>query len=101
MRFVDVDGVQTRCLVAGDDAAPPILLIHGLSLTADIWSRHIEALGGRFRVVAPDMLGHGFTRPVEGAVIDIPAKLRHLLRLTEVLGFRRFAVSGSSYGGLI
>jgi 2-hydroxy-6-oxonona-2,4-dienedioate hydrolase len=101
MKFVDVDGISTRCLVAGAEDAPPILLIHGLSLTADIWSRHIEHLAQRFRVVAPDMLGHGFTRPAHRARVDIPAKVAHLVRLTDVLGMRRFAVSGSSYGGLI
>jgi len=101
MTFVDVDGVSTRCLVAGGEDAPPVLLIHGLSLTADIWSRHIDHLAKRFRVVAPDMLGHGFTRPADGARVDIPGKLAHLLRLADVFGLKRFAVSGSSYGGLI
>jgi len=101
MKFVDVDNVSTRCLIAGAEDAPPIILIHGLSLTADIWSRHIKHLAQRFRVVAPDMLGHGFTRPADGALVDIPGKVRHLVRLADVLGMRRFAVSGSSYGGLI
>jgi 2-hydroxymuconate-semialdehyde hydrolase len=101
MTFIDVDGVWTRCIVAGDPAAPPVMLIHGLSLTADIWTRHIDHLARNFRVVAPDMLGHGFTRPSEAAQIDIPSKLSHLTRLADVLGFERFSVSGSSYGGLI
>ena len=101
MKFVDVDGVSTRCLIAGAEDAPPIVLIHVLSLTADIWSCHIEHLAHRFRVVAPDMLGHGFTRPADEARVDIPGKIRHLVRLADVLGLRRFAVSGSSYGGLI
>jgi pimeloyl-ACP methyl ester carboxylesterase len=47
------------------------------------------------------MLGHGFTCPVNGQPVDIPAKLAHLERLTEILGFERFVVSGSSYGALI
>jgi 2-hydroxy-6-oxonona-2,4-dienedioate hydrolase len=101
MTFIDVDGVSTRCLVAGDPAAPPVLLIHGLSLTADIWTRHIDDLARHFHVVAPDMLGHGFTRPRDGTQIDIPGKLAHLMRLADRLGFDRFDVSGSSYGGLI
>lgn len=101
MRFVDVDGVATRCVVAGAPTAPPVLLIHGLSLTADVWSRHIDGLAEHFHVVAPDMLGHGFTRPLDNTMVDIPAKLHHLLRLADTLGLHRFAVSGSSYGGLI
>lgn len=101
MTFIDVDGISTRCIVAGDPTAPPVLLIHGLSLTADIWMRHIDDLAVDFYVVAPDMLGHGFTRPPERAQIDIPSKLTHLIRLADVLGFDRFDVSGSSFGGLM
>ena len=101
-KFIDVDGVMTRCLTAGADDAPPLLLIHGVSLTADIWMRNIDALAQDFRVVAPDMLGHGFTRPREDQMpVTVPAKIHHLQRLTETLGFERFAISGSSYGALI
>jgi pimeloyl-ACP methyl ester carboxylesterase len=101
MSFVDVGGVSTRCLMAGAADAPPVLLIHGLSLTADIWTRHIDDLARHFRVIAPDMLGHGFTRPADDSRVDIPGKLAHLVRLADTLGLGRFAVSGSSYGGLI
>jgi 2-hydroxy-6-oxonona-2,4-dienedioate hydrolase len=101
MTFIDVDGVSTRCIVAGEPDAPPIMLIHGLSLTADIWARHVDYLARNFRVVAPDMLGHGFTRPRGDERVDIPSKLAHLVRLADVMGMDRFAVSGSSYGGLI
>jgi len=101
MKFIDVDGVSTRCLVAGQPDAPSIMLIHGLSLTADIWSRHIDHLARNFRVIAPDMLGHGFTRPRDGERTTIPSKLAHLIRLADIMGMDRFVVSGSSYGGLI
>jgi pimeloyl-ACP methyl ester carboxylesterase len=101
-RFIEVDGTLTRCLVAGSEDAPPLLLIHGLTLTSDIWLGNIDALGQDFRVVAIDMLGHGFTRPASiDQVVDIPAKLDHLLRLVDLLGFGQFAISGSSYGALI
>jgi pimeloyl-ACP methyl ester carboxylesterase len=102
MKFIDVGGVSTRCLVAGDQSAPPLLLIHGVSLTAEIWLRNMDALGRDFHVVAPDMLGHGFTKPPENAgPITIPDKIGHLQRLADTLNFGKFAISGSSYGALI
>jgi pimeloyl-ACP methyl ester carboxylesterase len=62
----------------------------------------MDELGRDFYVVAPDMLGHGFTKPREGAgPVTIPAKIRHLQQLTETLKLERFAISGSSYGALI
>lgn len=101
-KFIDVGGVSTRCLVAGDEKSPPLLLIHGVSLTAEIWLRNMDALGRDFFVVAPDMLGHGFTKPKEGAgPITIPAKIKHLQQLADTLNFRNYAISGSSYGALI
>lgn len=100
-RFVDVSGAPTRYLVAGDEHAPAVLLVHGLTLTADIWRHNIDALGRDFRVIAVDMLGHGFTRPIAGQRADIPGKVDHLLRVADSLGLHRFAVSGSSYGALI
>jgi pimeloyl-ACP methyl ester carboxylesterase len=101
-QFVDVDGVETRCLVAGDEGAPPLILVHGITLTSEIWVRNMDALGRDFRVIAPDLLGHGFTRPPRGQeAVGIPRKIDHLLRLADTLGFDRFALSGSSYGALI
>lgn len=101
-KFFDVDGVSTRCLSAGEPGAPPLLLIHGVTLTADIWLRNIDELGQDFHVIAPDMLGHGFTKPRDNAEqITVPDKVRHLQRLADSLGFDRFAISGSSYGALM
>jgi 2-hydroxy-6-oxo-6-(2'-carboxyphenyl)-hexa-2,4-dienoate hydrolase len=100
-RFIDVASVATRCLLAGAETAPPLLLLHGLSLTSEIWIRNIDALGRDFRVVAVDLLGHGFTRPRDGAPAGIEDKLVHLEALIDVLGFGRLSISGSSYGGLM
>lgn len=100
-RFIDVNGAPTRCLVAGDQSAPPLLLIHGLSLTSEIWVRNIDELGKDFRVVAVDMLGHGFSKPRDGKPVGFTAKLEHLEALLDALGIDRLAVSGSSYGALI
>lgn len=41
---------------------PLIMLIHGLGSTADIWSILMHNLSFKgFEVVAPDLLGHGFS----------------------------------------
>lgn len=100
-RFVAAGGVQTRCLVAGNPSRPPLLLLHGLTLTADVWLRNIDALGERHYVVAPDLLGHGFTRPPGDRPAGIEEKLEHLLALADALSLAEFALNGSSYGALI
>src|SRR4051794_34268142 len=100
-RFVEVDGVLTRCLMAGDPSAPAVLLLHGLSLTSEVWMRNIDALGKDLHVIAVDLLGHGFTQPRHGEIPGIAEKIEHLEALIGVLGLDRVSLCGSSYGGLI
>ena len=46
-----------RAIDAGE--GPTVLLIHGVGLRAEAWNAQMDALVGRFRVVALDMPGHG------------------------------------------
>lgn len=101
-RFIDVDGVPTRCLYAGDENAYPILLIHGHDLIAEVWLKNIDELAKDFFVVAPDSLGSGFTGPVDlSGRPAIPQRVEHLKKLVEKLGWTRFCSCGTSYGALL
>ncbi|MHC4067457.1 MAG: alpha/beta fold hydrolase, partial [Planctomycetota bacterium] len=98
IKFVDAGGIRTRLLYAGDPAHPPLLLIHGFGVSADTWLRNIGPLAEAFFVCAPDMVGHGFTDPVDfGGHAPHRQTVDHLCRLADTLGFDSFAVSGSSY----
>jgi pimeloyl-ACP methyl ester carboxylesterase len=98
--FIDVDGVRTRYLYEG--SGPPLFLLHGVGVSGDTFCRNIDALAAHFTVCAPDMLGHGFTEAVDylGGPPQ-PHIVRHLGRLADLLGYRTYAVAGSSFGGLI
>lgn len=98
--FADIAGARTRLLQAGTGA--PLLLIHGLGTTADRWVRNIDALASTRTVVAPDLLGAGFTADPP-ATEEPPQKAHvlHLEALADALGFAEYAVAGSSYGGLL
>lgn len=101
VKFVNVGG-STRCLVAGNPADYPILMLHGYGGTADIWLRNIDALADEFYVVAVDMLGSGFTPPQarRGEPLQ-KATVEHLRDLADALGFDQFCAMGTSYGSLI
>ena len=46
--------------VAGPDGAPTVVLLHGWMASGGLnWFQAFDELGARFRVVAPDMRGHG------------------------------------------
>ena len=92
--------MKTRYLHAG--AGYPVLLLHGVGMAADSWIENIEPLAERFTVYAPDMLGCGFTElgdPPAGP--PQLAMVAHLSQLIEHLGLGKFAIVGSSLGGLI
>lgn len=102
--FVEIGGVRTRYLHAG--SGYPILLLHGVGMAADSWIENMEALAGEFDVYAPDMLGCGFTplNAPNNAPPDGPPQLAmvaHLSALIDHLGLDKFAIVGSSLGGLI
>jgi pimeloyl-ACP methyl ester carboxylesterase len=84
----------------GPKGAPTVLLVHGLFATADLnWSLAIPALASRFRVVAPDLRGHGRgipTRRFDGqeCADDLAAIVRSL-ELGPVI------VVGYSLGGMV
>ncbi len=95
--FLAAHDIITRVLKAG--AGEPLLLLHPVGFSADIWVRNIAALGRSFRVAAPDLLGHGFTDlcPPVGR-IGHEAMLNHLAALVDALSFDSFSIAGSSFG---
>ncbi len=99
-RFLDAGGIRTRILEAGN--GPAMLLLHPVGFSADVWLLNIAPLATRFRVIAPDLLGHGFTdlrdphgRQGHAAVVE------HLEALMDVLDLQQCTVVGSSFGGLL
>jgi 2-hydroxy-6-oxonona-2,4-dienedioate hydrolase len=98
--FADIAGARTRLLQAG--RGKPLLLVHGLGTTADRWVRNIDVLASDRLVIAPDLLGAGFSADPQ-ASNDSPQKqhVLHLEALADALAFDEYAVAGSSYGGLL
>lgn len=57
---VSTDGTAIAYRLLGDPAARPLVLVHGWAQSSASWgSEVLDALAQRFRVVAPDLRGHG------------------------------------------
>src|SRR4051812_38534190 len=85
----------------GLPAGAPLMLLHGLGITADLnWSPAYADLCQRFRVVAPDLPGHGRgIRPWPTFSLEKCAD--HMVALADWLKIDRFIACGYSMGSLI
>jgi 2-hydroxy-6-oxonona-2,4-dienedioate hydrolase len=100
VRIEEVGGVPTRYYQEG--SGPPLLLVHGVGVTADTWLRNIDSLARDFSVYAPDLLDNGYTG--QGGYAGGPPQphmVDHLAAFADHLGLGEFAVCGSSFGGLL
>jgi pimeloyl-ACP methyl ester carboxylesterase len=60
-RYLEVDGVRVFYRDAGPVGAPTLLLLHGFPTASYQFRRLIDALGTRYRLVAPDYPGFGYS----------------------------------------
>jgi pimeloyl-ACP methyl ester carboxylesterase len=99
---VDAGGVKTNYLEAGN--GPTVILIHGSGpgVTAYAnWRLVIPALGEQFRVIAPDMVGFGFTeRPAE-PTYDVQTWADQVVAVMDALDVPSASLVGNSFGGAI
>jgi len=91
------DGGTLRVLRAG--SGRPLVLVHGLLLSSDIWRFQLEGLAGEFDIVAYDQRGHGGSS--SGTDLPgLPRLARDLADLLEALDLRDAVLVGHSMGGM-
>ena len=99
-RYASDAGLRIAYVCTG--AGPPILLLHGLGGTADFWQPLIERLAGRFTVIAPDLLGFGFSDKPDDLAYTPERHEQAVCAVLEACGVSRLdAVVGHSCGGAI
>jgi 2-hydroxy-6-oxonona-2,4-dienedioate hydrolase len=95
-KYYDVDGIRTRVLEAG--TGYPLILLHGTGGHAETYLRNIGPLSEHFRVLAIDMVGHGYTDRIDGDyTMDTFAD--HVAALIDIVGAGQAFLSGESLGG--
>jgi len=100
--FIDVDGVRVHYQEAGDVNAPAMVLIHGFTSSTLVWSKvFLRLADAGYRVIAPDMLGYGYTAKPRNGDYTIDGQAKLVIRLLDALGIPRAIIVGSSYGGAV
>jgi pimeloyl-ACP methyl ester carboxylesterase len=83
----------------GDEAAPPVVLIHGITESRATWAPVVAALGSDHRVLAVDLRGHGAS--AEGDAYDPVAYAGDVVATVAAVGIADPLVVGHSLGGVV
>jgi pimeloyl-ACP methyl ester carboxylesterase len=97
---IQADGVTVFYREAGPANAPLVLLLHGFPTSSFQYRELIPRLADRYRVIAPDLPGFGFT--------DVPPERRYkytfdalantILAFADALNLKRYALYVFDYG---
>ena len=98
--FVRANGLVTHVQVDGPAAAPVLVLLHSLGTSGQVWDAQAQALAGPFRVVRPDLRGHGLTEVTAGPY-GIAGLAADVLAVLDALGIGQAHIGGLSIGGLV
>ena len=83
-------------------AGDSVLLLHGSGPGVSAWANWrlvIPSLAKNFRVLAPDIVGFGFTERPDGISYDMEIWLKHALDFLDAMEIDRAHVIGNSFGG--
>ncbi len=97
---IEADGVNVFYREAGPADAPVVLLLHGFPTSSFQYRELIPRLADRYRVIAPDLPGFGFTEvPQERKYkYTFDALAGTMLAFTDALGLTRYALYVFDYG---
>src|ERR1700722_19658890 len=98
--FVSVKNLTIHVLVEGPPGAPPLVLLHSLGTAAHVWDEQAAELSRSFRVIRPDLRGHGLTTCTPGPY-SMELFADDLAALLDALGVNQAHIGGISIGGMI
>lgn len=82
----------------------PVLLIHGSGPGVSAWANWrltIPVLSQNFRVLAPDMVGFGFTERPQNFSYNMDAWVKHAIDFLDALEIKKIYIVGNSFGGAL
>ncbi len=99
-KTIEIGDIRTNYHDIGEGT--PVVLIHGSGPGVSAWANWrptIPTLARTHRVIAPDMLGFGYTDPDPAGTYEVASWQAHLLGFLDALGLDRVSIVGNSFGG--
>jgi pimeloyl-ACP methyl ester carboxylesterase len=100
-RFYESQGLRLHYVDWGNEAAPPLVLVHGGLDHCRNWDAIARELQPHFHVVAPDLRGHGDSEWAKGSSYSLADHVYDLSRLIRSAGLQDPALVGHSMGGMV
>jgi len=97
-RYEIVNGVRLHIAEAGDPNADPVLLLHGWPEHWYAWRKLIPPLAERYRVIAPDLRGFGWSDAPRGGY-EKAQLAADAIALLDVLEIEQVRLAGHDWGG--
>ncbi len=98
--FLRIQDVTVHVQIDGPQVAPALLLLHSLGTDGRVWEPQAAALADRFRVIRPDMRGHGLSGTTAGPG-SMARFAQDVVAVLDALGIGQAHVGGLSIGGLV
>ncbi|KAL2262236.1 hypothetical protein VTK26DRAFT_2028 [Humicola hyalothermophila] len=97
---IKADGIEIFYRTAGPADAPVVVLLHGFPTSSHMFRNLIPRLATRYRVIAPDLPGFGFTRvpASRGYNYTFASLAQTFAAFVDALSLTRFAIYVFDYG---
>ncbi len=98
---VDIGELQMVTYQGGPADGASIVMLHGYTADKDVWPRFAKQFLNDYRVIIPDLAGHGETGFNPQWDYSIAAQSARVADLMDTLGIEKAHVIGNSMGGFI
>ncbi len=95
---IEVNGIELFYRQAGEGT--PLLLLHGFFNSSEQWTPYLDDLTADFRVIVPDMRGHGRSTNPSGQ-FSHRQYAQDVYALLDALGITTFRAVGYASGGMV
>ena len=96
-QYVKAGNINTRYWALGDQGSP-VILIHGLGASAEIWQKNVDTLAECHRVYVPDMVGFGRSDK-QNIEFTLSSAARFINNFMNAMNIERASLVGNSLGG--
>lgn len=99
--YVTTSFGDTHVLIYGERSKPPLVMLHGMTMSSTMWYPNAKALTSERCIYAVDVIGDFGKSRLAGEMKSRSHAAVWLLEVTEALGLNKTDVAGHSMGGFL